>query len=279
LKDPRSNWRMLLVLILVAGKTVFGTETPAGLSDLPEEVAKVIAETLIPSLGICETVDLDGDGTDEIVVFSGVPYSAEADDSESKTISFQNLLVIFRKGSSEAGAFPYRLSVMKSVSSPTPNPIHVTLENMGGAANREIVWLEGGPDPKGRYSKAILFSFFGNQDPPLVEVARFENPSGWVRVHDLDRDGVAEAIAFSEMEGQTVCPDLLFFQEDRWTSLRTEIQNLGFGDIAGFQSRCGLEPDGRVTRDLLTRFKSYRATGEVPAPAAPTEDALGPIYE
>lgn len=272
-------WIPILVFLTISSGTGFGVDPPVGLSGLSPEIAKVFTDTLIPNLGICEARDLDGDGSEEIVVFSGVPLSEDANESESMTISFQNLLMVFRKRSEVEGAFPYQLSVKKSVTSLKPNPIHVTLEDMGGDSNPEVVWLEEGPDAKGRYAKAILYSYQGSEDPPLVERARFENPSGWVRVHDLDRDGVSEVIAFSEIEGQTICPDLLYFKEDRWTSLRTEIQYLGFGDIAAFQRSQSLEPDGRVTRELLVHFKNYRTSGSALPSTPSTQEALGPIYE
>jgi hypothetical protein len=213
-------------------------------------------------------IDLNLDGTDEVAILSHAPIAIPRSSQGIESVVFQSLLMLFERSPSTdpGGTFPYRLAATESEQGTSPKPAHVAIKNIGDDPDPEIVWLYGGPDSKGRYSKAIVYSFVRGSDRALREVARFETATGWVRVHDLDEDGVSEIIAFVEEGGETVCPDLLFCSAAGWSTLTEAIRNLGDPDIMAFQTRCGLSPTGRVTKDVLAAVKARTGSADPYAP-------------
>ena len=268
--------RFTSLILLGVTLFVFFPEPPRGnttgeseeLGKLPAEIAEVFRNTLLPSVGKVEVIDLNLDGTDEIAILSHAPVAIPQPSQGIESVVFQSLVMLFERPPSNdsGGSFPYRLVATKSEQGASPKPAHVAIRNVGDDPDPEIVWLYGGPDLMGRYSKAIVYSFVRGSDRALREVARFETASGWVRVHDLDEDGVSEIIEFVEEESETVCPDLLFCSAAGWITLSEAIRNLGDPDVMAFQTRCGLSPTGRITRDVLTEVKVQTGSADPFAP-------------
>jgi hypothetical protein len=221
------------------------------LGELPERVASIFRDTLLPQTGLTQEVDLDGNGTEEILLVSHVPFYPPSE-STSPRLRFQTHLQVFELREGEG--FPYSPVASHAVDGAVPRPAHVTVEDLGEGPEPEIVWLEQGPDAEGRYAEAILFAYRGGQQG-LVEKARFAQPGGWVRIHDLDRDGLSEIIGFEQGPEGTVCPNLLFYFEGRWTTVAEAVRAHGSPDIPSFQIQNGLETTGRVTRSLLEVLK------------------------
>jgi len=215
----------------------------------------VLSDTLLPRITTSDLVDLDGNGTEEIVLMSQSPLVARPDASSLGDLQFQSLLMIFERTESQDRTFPYELTVMKSLIAPLPKPAHLSFQDMGGDENPELVWLQGGPDSEGRYSEVILYSYLKGNPDPLVEVARLSPNQGWIRIYDLDRDGTSEVVAFAESEGQTYCQDLLFSTPSGWTTLLAEIRKLGSVEVLAFQQQHGLEPNGKISRAVYEKVK------------------------
>ena len=171
----------------------------------------------------------------------------------------------------EGDWFPYRLAVMKSVSGDLPRPAHLAVKNMGGDSRPELVWLQGDPDPEGRYHEAVLFEYRPDIEGGLVNVGMFSTTKGWVRIYDLDQDGASELVAFSTENDKTVCDDLFYYTRGSWSSLVSQIHQLGSPDISSYRTRKNLPPGHHVNLDVLLAVKSdlNDAPVEVSLPEAP----------
>jgi hypothetical protein len=226
-----------------------------GLGPLPPAIASAFQQAALPSVGSSDAIDLDADGIPEVVLFSHAPIVVWSATAAAENVAYQSLLLVFRRVENQAEAFPYRLSTTKTLVGSVPKPAFLAVRDMGGDPRPELAWLEGGPDLEGRYHEAVLFNYDPNSEPKLIEVGRFSELDGWVRVHDLDGDGSAEIVGFISIDGKTVCPNLLFSTGSGWRTLEGEILRLGSPDIKTFQAAHSLEPTGRVTKELLIAVK------------------------
>ncbi|MCG3197819.1 MAG: hypothetical protein GHCLOJNM_02311 [bacterium] len=227
--------------------------------NLPPSLATVFEKTVFPEVGAAQAADLDRDGTAEVVVLTHSPVAGP-----SSTLVFQSLLMVFARARVAPGQFPYHLSATRAESASGPRAAHVTLRDVGGGPEPELVWLDRGPDEEGRYSRATILLYTPDHQPALGEVVRFEVREGWVRVHDLDEDGPSELLGFRVAEGQTVCDNLLLYDEDRWRDLSEVLKALGFADLRAFQAARGLQPSGWVTRELLEALKRDLSLAPIP---------------
>ncbi|MCA9413276.1 MAG: hypothetical protein KC944_18830 [Candidatus Omnitrophica bacterium] len=222
---------------------------------LPIEAREVLSDTLLPRITTSDLVDLDGDGNEEIVLMSQSPLVSGPNASSLSDLLFQSLLMIFERTGSADQTFPYRVTVMKSVTASLPKPAHLSFQNMGGDQSPELVWLQGGPDTEGRYSEVILYSYQSGLPDPLVEAARLTLEDGWVRIYDLDGDGVSEVVAFAVSDGQTYCKDLLFNTPNGYTTFLQEIRKMGVPEVIAFQQQQGLAPNGKISRAVFEKLK------------------------
>jgi len=238
------------------------------LDQLPEEVASVFENTVLPEVSAGHVVDLDANGTREVVFLSQATVVA----GEDEHMEFQSMLMIFEEISVDGDWFPYRLAVMKSLSGDLPRPAHLAVKDMGGDSRPELVWLQGGPDEEGRYREAALFEYRPDVDGGLATVGIYSTNHGWVRIYDLDQDGASEVVAFSKQNGKTVCDDLFFHTGGGWSSLVSLVHQLGSPDINSYRARKNLPPGGNVNRDVLLAVKSdlNYSPVEVSLPATPS---------
>lgn len=271
--------RTISVFLGVIASLHFSVPTSAQAPDstswdrLPMEAREVVTDTLLPRIAVSDLVDLDGNGSEEILLMSQSALAPDAGAKGLGDLMFQSLLMIFERVESQDQVFPYKLTVLKALSSKLPKPAHLSFQNMGGEAAPEIVWLQGGPDAEGRYSEAILYTYRSGLDDPLVEAARFSTPGGWIRLYDLDSDGASEAVAFAQRGTETVCEDVLFHASSDWITLMGAIRNLGFPDVQSFQVQHGLEPNGKISRPVFEKLKGVlgipRGSGPAPGSAQP----------
>lgn len=263
--------------ILGTGTQVFSQAPNSNWDRLPLEAREVLTDTLLPRITTSDLVDLDGNGSEEIVLMAQSPLVSGPEASTLSDLLFQSLLMVFERTDSQDVTFPYRLTVLKSLTAALPKPAHLSFQDMGGDPNPEMVWLQGGPDSEGRYSEVVLYAYRSESPEPLFEVARLSLPEGWIRIYDLDNDGISEVVAFDRSEGQTICRDLLFSTPQGWRTLFSEIQRLGFPSVLAFQQQQGLEPNGKVSRAVFEKLKDVlqipRST--TPSPFTPPPPGTG----
>ncbi len=261
------------LMLLIALVPAHSQAPNSNWDQIPIEAREVLTDTLLPRITTSDLVDLDGDGNEEIVLMSQSPLVSGPEATDLSDLLFQSLLMIFQRVDSPDQTFPYKLAVLKSLTAPLPKPAHLSFQDMGGEPTPELIWLQGGPDSEGRYSEVILYSYQSGAESPLVEVARLSPTEGWIRIYDLDSDGISEVVSFAETDGQTYCRDLLFSSPSGWTTVLSETQKLGAPDILTFQQQNGLEPNGKISRIVFEKLKEIL---QIPrSPNAPAFDPTG----